>query len=175
MNGCPPLTIAPTLKTECHIDRSGCFLCDASVVTTKTTLTTTPVPTTTDITTTTTILTQTAINITLTTSSPTTSKETTTPTTSLTTTPTTTTPTTATTTTVATGTVCPPFPSNCPDTRSCIDVDANLCSVCLCEGVNMTTVFPGCRPLECLLDCGDPPTYKKDDTGCDVCQCDFSS
>ena len=32
-------------------------------------------------------------------------------------------------------------------------------------GDNMTTLFPGCRPLECLLDCGGSPTYMKDETG----------
>ncbi|XP_052264049.1 uncharacterized protein LOC127867100 [Dreissena polymorpha] len=169
MNGCPPLTVSPTLKTECHIDRFGCFVCDASVVTT--TPTTNPVHTTTDITTTTATLTQTAISITSISTSPTTANKTTTHTTTLTTTV----PTTATAPTVASSTACPPFPSDCPDIRGCIDVDANLCSVCLCAGGNMTTLSPGCRPLECLLDCGNPLTYKKDETGCDVCQCDISS
>lgn len=65
---------------------------------------------------------------------------------------------------------CPVYPNNCP--ISCSTYDNNFCQICdynMCKGFTPDT--SACRKIFCVLNCGNPPVYKKDNNGCDICAC----
>lgn len=51
---------------------------------------------------------------------------------------------------------------------SCTDLSLSLSLFLI-----FMTIYPGCTPVRCRMHC--PLGFKVDESGCDVCECDYSA